>query len=77
MKNKKGQEMKTLEYIGVFLAAAGFGLLSTGYHLAGFIVGLISCIFLVIYFYKFKQFGLFSLQIYFSFANIIGIFTNI
>jgi len=68
--------MKLLEYIGVSLAAVGFSCLSLGYMLAGFILGLLSCLFLIVFFKYNKMNGLLALQMYFFFANIIGIYNN-
>lgn len=68
--------MKNLEYIGVILAAIGFTCLSTGFMLGGFILGVISCLFLISFFKYKKLNGLLALQIYFLFANIIGIYNN-
>ena len=68
--------MKKLEYIGVLLAAVGFSCLSFNIPLVGFGLGLISCMFLIIYFKYNNMQGLFLLQIYFLCANIYGIFNN-
>jgi len=74
---KKWQIISYLEYIGVLLAAIGFTCLSTGYMLVGFILGLISCLFLIVYFYIFNMRGLLALQFYFLCANVYGIFNNL
>jgi hypothetical protein len=68
--------MKKLEYIGTLLAAIGFTCLSFGYLLIGFILGFISCSILATYFKHFKMKGLLALQLYFFFANILGIYNN-
>jgi len=68
--------MKAFEYIGVSLAAVGFSCLSLGYMLAGFILGLLSCLFLIIFFKHNKMNGLLSLQLFFLCANILGIYNN-
>lgn len=68
--------MKKLEYIGVTLAAIGFLCLSNSLLLAGFIIGLLSCLFLITYFKLSKLNGLLLLQIFFLFANINGIYNN-
>ena len=54
--------MKWLELIGVILAGVGFGLLSTGYLKNGFIVGLFSCLFLLVFFCKNNEAITLSLQ---------------
>jgi len=69
--------MKLLEYIGVFFAAAGFACLSLGFMFAGFLLGFISCAFLILYFNKNKMNGLLCLQFYFLLFNIYGIFNNL
>jgi len=69
--------MKVLEYIGVLLAAVGFSCLSVGYLFIGFIVGLLSCGFLIVFFNYNKMNGLLALQVFFLCANILGIFNNI
>jgi len=68
--------MKYLEYIGVTLAAIGFLMLSIGILLYGFIFGFMSCLFLITYFKHFKMNGLLTLQIFFLFVNINGIYNN-
>ena len=65
--------MKYLEYIGVYLAAFGFTLLSAGYYKLGFTLGFFSCILLIPFFMLNKNYGLMCLQIYFACANIYGI----
>jgi len=75
--SKKPFNFKVLEYIGVSLAAVGFSCLSLGYMLEGFILGLLSCGFLIIYFKYFKMDGLLVLQLFFLCANILGIFNNL
>ena len=64
-----------LEYFGAALAAIGFYSLSTGELLAGFIIGLVSCAALLAVFFTQKNWGLFALQTFFTFANINGILT--
>ena len=68
--------MKWVEYIGVFFAAIGFTLLSTGLLYGGFILGVISCLLLISFFKYNKLNGLLMLQIYFLFANLYGIYNN-
>jgi len=65
---------KYFEYVGTFLAAIGFGLLSSRHYFGGFIVGIISCLFLLILFKNTRQRGLFLLQSYFLIANTFGAF---
>jgi len=69
--------MKALEYIGVSFAAVGFSCLSMGYLLAGFILGLLSCVFLIAFFKFNKLNGLLALQVFFFFANLNGIYNNL
>jgi len=64
------------EWFGVALAASGFMMLSTGFLLPGFLTGLASCFLLLAYFLHTGQKGLFSLQVFFLFANIIGVINN-
>jgi len=66
--------LKYAEYSGVALAALGFGLLSAGFMLQGFILGVLSCLVLIFYFEKTGQNGLFMLQCYFLIANAYGIY---
>jgi hypothetical protein len=74
----EGDDMKQLEYIGVFFAAAGFALLSLGNLTAGFGFGIISCFCLIPYFIFYTgQRGLFLLQSYFMIFNFIGFFSNV
>ena len=67
---------KPLEYIGVGFAAVGFGMLANNMLLFGFVSGTLSCICLIPYFHVMGQKGLFSLQIYFLCANILGMYNN-
>lgn len=67
---------KFIEWFGVTLAACGFLMLSTGFMAAGFLTGLLSCFALLIFFGKSKQWGVFSLQLFFTFANILGLINN-
>jgi len=69
--------MKKFEYIGVTFAAVGFTSLSSGYLLMGFLLGVVSCLFLITYFKLVKMNGLLALQIFFLFANLNGIFNNL
>lgn len=71
--------LKILEYTGTLLAAIGFLCLSMGYLLAGFIIGLISCVSLIAYFslHHFNMKGLLMLQLFFFCVNILGIYNNI
>ena len=62
------------EYFGTFLAALGFSLLSFGLYSSGFIVGIVSCFFLIFLFKNTGQRGLFLLQCFFLIANINGVF---
>jgi len=64
---------KYFEYVGTFFAAVGFGLLSSRHYFGGFIVGIISCLFLLILFKKTRQHSLFLLQSYFLIANSFGV----
>ena len=69
--------MKWLELVGVIFAAVGFGMLSTGYLLSGFCLGLVSCSLLIPVFYKNKLYLVLTLQAYFATMNSIGIWGNI
>ena len=71
---KRGNKMKSLEYIGVFFAAVGFACLSIGYMALGFGLGIISCFCLIPYFVFYTgQRGLFLLQSYFMVFNFWGL----
>jgi len=66
-----------MQFIGSLLAAIGFSCLSFTFYLEGFIIGLLSCLFLVGYFKATGQYSLFFLQLFFSTANLIGIYNQI
>ena len=72
----RGQKMKWLEFFGVLLAAAGFGLLSMGFLKIGFIMGCFSVCLLIPVFYKQKLYFVVALQTYFGIMGAIGIFNN-
>jgi len=72
----RGESMKFYEFFGALLAGIGFGMLSFGFYFTGFILGSLSCIFLIIYFVATKQHSLLTLQAYFSIMNVIGIINN-
>jgi hypothetical protein len=64
------------EFFGALLAGLGFGLLGVGYYFSGFILGSISCVFLLIHFYVTGQKSLLTLQAYFAIVNVLGIYNN-
>jgi len=68
--------LKTLEYVGTIFAAIGFTLLSIGLLYGGFILGVISCLFLISFFKIQKLNALLALQCFFLCANILGIYNN-
>ena len=68
--------MKWLEFIGVFLAAAGFGLLSIGLLKIGFLLGCLSVCLLIPVFYKEKLLFVVALQVYFGIMGFIGFINN-
>lgn len=70
------QKIKLLEYMGTLWAGIGFMCLSVGYMFIGFSLGVISCLFLISFFKIMKLNALLALQIFFLFANIIGIYNN-
>jgi hypothetical protein len=68
--------MKWLEFIGVLLAAVGFGMLSTGLLKIGFLLGFLSCCLLIPFFFLNKMNFLLTLQSYFAIMNVLGIYNN-
>lgn len=68
--------LKILEYTGTIFAAVGFTLLSVGLLYGGFILGAISCLFLITFFKLQKLNALLGLQVFFLFANLLGIYNN-
>lgn len=70
------RHLEYIEYTGVTLAGIGFACLSTGFLFTGFMLGVLSCGFLIPYFGNTKQKGLFSLQLYFLVFNILGVINN-
>lgn len=70
------QKRKLLEYMGTLLAGIGFMCLSVGYMFIGFLLGVISCLFLISFFKVMKLNALLCLQVFFLFANILGMYNN-
>lgn len=68
--------LKVMEIIGTICAATGFFLLSEGFYLVGFIIGIISCLWLFPVLLKNKLIPLFCLQLFFFAVNINGILNN-
>lgn len=68
---------KLAEFVGVVLAATGFGMISTGVYAVGFMFGAFSCAILIPYFFIKKQNFLLTLQGYFLIMNIVGFTNNI
>lgn len=68
---------KKLELYGTTLAAIGFLLLTFGFYLVGFILGLLSCFCLIPVFNHSGLNRTMYLQIFFLCANITGIINNI
>ena len=64
------------ELLGTVFAASGFTLLSFGRLKYGFMVGLVSCMILIPYFYENNQIYLLTLQCFFATMNIVGIVRN-
>jgi nicotinamide riboside transporter PnuC len=69
--------MKLLETLGTAFAASGFALLSFNLALYGFAFGLVSCCLLIPVLKKNKLHSLLALQVFFTCANIVGLFNNI
>ena len=68
--------MKILEYGGVLLAMGGFLCLASGFLLVGFMLGLLSTIFLFSFFVKVGIKSQMGLQVFFMCANVLGILNN-
>lgn len=69
--------MLWVELLGTLGAGVGFGLLSYGQLLRGFLLGLFSCCLLIPLFLLNELYFMLTLQGYFAIMNIIGIKRNL
>ena len=70
------KKMWWLELLGTLGAGVGFGLLSYGRLLHGFLLGLLSCCLLIPLFLLNELYFMLTLQAYFAIMNLIGIRRN-
>lgn len=66
--------MKSLEFFGVFFGAIGIAIVASniGHNFLGFLLCLVSNIFLIIVFFRARLYGVVALQCFFSATSIIG-----
>lgn len=66
-----------MQRIGSILAASGFSCLSLTLTKTGFLLGIISAIILIKYFYDTKQKDLLNLQVFFLIAGVVGFYNAV